>query len=122
MAMPMPPGRGAAEYNNYATIQKNNPDVKPSGQLAQDWDGPPFGHAWCQVLPRGGRERRVFEQLRAEVTHIVRFRKNTVTAGVRASGFRLYFKGSGLILNITSKVEIDTRGLEYQCECEEVQQ
>ncbi len=119
----MPPvGRGAAEYNSYGTIQKNNPDTAGSGQLAQDWDGPTFGRAWFQVLPRGGREKRTFEQLRAETTHIVRTRKNSITSQIKVSTFRFVFKSLGLTLNITSKIEVDTRGVEYQFECMEVQQ
>ncbi len=72
------------------------------------------------IVDRNGRERRVFSQLRAEVSHIVRLRVNSISTAIRPANFR-FLRDDGSVLNIESRTS-DSPPTEYTFECTEVMQ
>lgn len=117
------PGRGAAAYNNRGWIQQNQPTQNADGQQVQNWVD--IAQDWFQIVPKGGHEKKVFEQLRAECTHVVRVRSSRTTRAIMPADYRLRFSdpdgGPDQVLNIESKIDIGTRRTELQFECIEVQ-
>lgn len=110
------PGHPAGERNNRVTVELNTPTVNDDGQKVAVW-GTAF-RTWAKIVPRGGRERWVFEQLRAEVSHIVRLLANDQTRGIKPATHR--FNNGGQILNIESVIDVDTRRVELEFRCTEV--
>lgn len=112
-------GRGASSYNVRVKVQQNKPTTtNPDGQPVENWQTQ-FS-AWAQVLPRGGSERRVFQQLRAEISHLVRLRVSSQAKKIMPADWR-FVLSDGTTLNLSSKIDIDLRHVELQFECTEVQ-
>ncbi|HEY2250911.1 MAG TPA: phage head closure protein [Planctomycetaceae bacterium] len=106
-------GRGAGEYNNRVTIELNTPTDSASGQPVPAWGA--FIHRWARILPRGGREQWRFEQLRAEVDYLVHLRNDSDTRTLKASVNRINW--GGVILNVESIVDVDSRRVELELRC-----
>lgn len=115
------PGHGAGAYNNRVQVQQNTPTKDAAGQDIPNWSiDNPFAFRWAQVVPRGGEERKVFEQLQAHISHLVRLRNDSLTRQIMPADFRFQM-ADGTILNIESKIDVDTRRIELEFRCKEYQ-
>ncbi len=55
--------------NVRVSFEQNTPTTDGSGQSVESWAHKFF--RWATVIPRGGSERWLFEQMRAEVDHVL---------------------------------------------------
>jgi SPP1 family predicted phage head-tail adaptor len=110
-------GRGAGRYNNRLRVEQNVPVTDTAGQRNanwMDWIG-----RWAEVIPRGGSEKRIFEQLRPEVDALIRLRFDSDIKTIFPANFR--FNVGGEIYNIESMIDVDTRRFEFEFRCTKVQ-
>lgn len=110
-------GHGAAQYNNLVQCQLNKTTENTDGQKKQNWVTQ--FKRWAMVVPRGGSEKKVFEQLLAEVDHLVRLRNDSQTRTINPPDWRIVMP-DGSILNIVSRIDVDTRRIEMEFRCVEV--
>lgn len=106
-------------YDQRVSVQHNEPDDGASGQPVAHWVTK-FKH-WANVMPRGGTEKRVFYLLRAEIEYLVRLRFNSLSQQILPADWRIVLPG-GEILNIDSRIDVETRRREFEYRCIEVPQ
>lgn len=114
----MPGGRGAGLYNVFLQCQKNLSTDDGAGQPTPNYQTQ-FSH-WAQVVPRGGKQAWVFEQLRAEITHVVRLRFNSQSKLVLPGAWR-FLAHDGTTLNVDGRINVDMRNAEFEFRCIEPQ-
>lgn len=107
----------AGKRNAMVKIQKNTPTTNADGQQVASWKT--VFPRWVSLIPRGGGERVVWEQVRAEITHISRLPYDSRAATIKPASYRLLFDGSRA-LNIISVIDRENRHEELELHCEEV--
>jgi SPP1 family predicted phage head-tail adaptor len=122
------PARAAAEYDQRVVIEVNNPTTDPSGQPIENWSEKLCTRS-AQVITRDGREVRMWMQLQAQVSHVVRLRAclvtRTITARHRVRWINTLAGGppgqADRILNIESVNDVNNRHVEIELRCIENQ-
>jgi SPP1 family predicted phage head-tail adaptor len=110
-------GHGAGAYSNRIQVQQNTPTKDAAGQGIANWNvDNPFARRWAQIVPRGGSEKRIFEQLQAHINYLVRLRSDSLTRQVLPADFRFQL-ADGTILNIESRIDVDSRRMELEFRC-----
>ena len=115
----MKPGRAAAKYNVYLVVERNFPSTNNDGQQVANWQRQFL--TWAEITPHGGIEKKVFEQLRAQVTHLIRVRYDERTSLMQAIDWRFNLGNGRQIFNVESAVNKDMRNVEMEFGCTEVQ-
>lgn len=59
----------AGARNTRAEFQQNSPTTADDGQTVASWST--RFRRWIALIPRGGTERWVFEQVRPEIDHVI---------------------------------------------------
>ena len=67
--MPDPSIPSAGVRNAHVTFQQNTPSTDTAGQSVPAWKD--RFKRWVSIVPRGGSERWLFEQIRAEIDHAI---------------------------------------------------
>ena len=111
-------GRGAAEYNVPVTAQKNLSADDSTGQPIANWVTQfPL---WVQIVPRGGKGAWIFEQLRTEISHVVRARFSAQTKLILPSAWR-FLLPDGSALFVDARTNPNLRNIEFEFGCIEQQ-
>lgn len=113
------PGRSAGRYNVPAAIEQNQPTTNADGQLVANWVQ--VASDWFEVLSNGGKERWLYQEVRAEVLHIVRVKYSAQTAAIKPATYRINIGSGAQILNIDAAYDIDNRRIEIELQCTEVE-
>jgi SPP1 family predicted phage head-tail adaptor len=113
-----PPGRGAAAYNNRIAVQKNVGADDSTGQPLPVWQTQFM--SWAQIVPRGGNQRWIFEQLRSDISHLVRIRFSSQSKLILPNRWR-FVSSDGAVLNVDGRINVDTRNIEFEFRCIEAQ-
>ena len=105
----------AAERNVLVTLEKNTPVTGDDGQPIAAW-GAVF-QRYAKIMSRNASERRVFEQIRAEVDHIVRVPFDNQTRTIKPADWRVKIHHTGAILNISGAIDVAMlhQTVELQC-------
>ena len=109
--------RGAGRRNVKVVIQAKGTNPDATGHKVPNWDGDTFERS-AAVITRGGAENRRFDQLRAEVSHIVYLVYDSRTRGITPADFRL--KLGDRVLNIGAAFDIDQAHAEIELHCTEI--
>lgn len=107
---------GAAKYDQRVTIeygQLATPDG--FGETNRVWGY--LADRWASIESLTGRELFESQQTKAQATHRVLLRFESLTSSINEGNHRLKFKGR--TLNITSAIDIDSRGVEIELLCTE---
>lgn len=104
-------------------FERNVPLTSQDGQQVAQWSRQ--FRRWAKVLSRTGRERRVFEQVRAEVDFVVRVPCDGETRTIRPADWRIVWSdagagGSERTLNIGVCFDVDSRRRTIEMQCTEV--
>lgn len=105
----------AGDRNVLVTLEKNTPVAGDNGQPIPAWEAQ--FQRYAKVMSRNASERRVFEQIRAEVDHIVRVPFDNQTRTIKPANWRVKIHTTGALLNIGGAIDVGMRHqtLELQC-------
>ena len=106
----------AADLTHLLSVEKNEPTTNSDGQKAEAWSEK--FKLWAKVTSRGGMERRVFEQLRAECDYAVEFFWNSQSLTIKPADYR--FVEDGRTLNIAAVYDPDGRKQQLVAHCTEI--
>jgi SPP1 family predicted phage head-tail adaptor len=70
---------------------------------------------WVSVLPRQSAERYVARQLKSDITHVVRMRRDSVTKDITGKYWLVLTDGTRL--NIVGAYDVDNRHMEMELDC-----
>ena len=90
----------SADLRNRLTVEKNTPTTNTDGQKVESWK--PVFKVWANVTSRGGMERRVYEQLRAECDYAVRIIWSNQAAAIKPADYRFIHDGKTLNIAVIS--------------------
>lgn len=105
----------AADLRHSLTVEKNTPTTNSDGQKIEAWKQ--VFKVWANVTSRGGMERRVFEQLRAECDYAVRMRWSNQALTIKPADYR--FIHDGKTLNIAAISDPTGERKELKADCTE---
>lgn len=110
----------AGDRNVLVSLEKNSPTTSDDGQKVAVWQKQ--FQRYAKVLTRTGRERRVFEQLRAEIDYLVRVPLDVETKQIKPADWRVtYHDGfADRVLNIGACYDVDSRHQTAELHCTEV--
>jgi|CXWL01.1.fsa_nt_gi SPP1 family predicted phage head-tail adaptor len=107
---------GAARRNDLVTVEIDEGTKDASGHHVPDYAAK-FDRS-AEVLTRGGAETRKFDQLRADVSHIVKVTYDPETKLIRPRTHRLDLDGRKL--NIGASFDVDNKHVEIELHCTEI--
>lgn len=76
----------AGTRNVRVSFEKNTPTTDSAGQSVEAWTHQLY--RWATVIPRGGSERWLFEQMRAEIDHILHIDWDQAAAAIVPATWR----------------------------------
>lgn len=110
--------RAASDYRVPANAQKNLSTDDGTGQPIANWVTQfPLR---LMIVPRGGKGGWIFEQLRTEITHVVRARFSTQSKLILPGAWR-FLLYDGTVLNVDSRTNPQMRNVEFEFGCIEMQ-
>lgn len=95
----------AADLNHRFAVEKNTPTTNSDGQKVEAWRE--TFRVWVKLTSRGGMERRVFEQLRAECDYVAQMFWNSKTLGIKPADYRFRDIENEKIFNIADIFDPD---------------
>lgn len=99
----MPDLAAAGKRNVRAEFQQNTPTTNDDGQTVASW-ATKFKR-WVALIPRGGSERWMFVQVRAEIDHAIHMEYDTQAAEMIPATWRA--KIGSRLLNIDAIMDPD---------------
>lgn len=87
------------------------------GQIVESNNNRNLGQRWMKVLPVSGRERRISDQVQADVTHVANVPYDDLTKTITPRMWLV--KPDGTRLNVIRAVDPDQRQREMELELEE---
>lgn len=105
----------SGEYDRRVTVWRNDPD-RVANDDGQRPDSPEqYCERWASIRPARPTERLVSAQLKADVTHEIRMRRDTLTVGITAAYWITLADGTRF--DIRGVFDVDYRKMELKLEC-----
>jgi head-tail adaptor len=86
----------AGEYDKYVTVYRNSStrSANPDGQRPESREE--YCRRWCSVIPVRATERLLSQQIRGDITHEVRMRRDTLTKAMTSKYWMVLSDGTRL--------------------------
>lgn len=73
--------------NTRVELQQNSPTTNDDGQTVASWTTK--HKRWVAIIPRGGGEKWLFEQVRAEIDHVIHAEFDSTLASIVPATWRI---------------------------------
>jgi SPP1 family predicted phage head-tail adaptor len=108
--------QAAGERNKRVIVEWNDPVTNADGQQTENWVRK-FPH-WAEIVPRAGREARRFDQVRAEVDHIIRMLHTSLSSQIKPADWRVKF--GTRVFNIGAAFTVKEQQAIVELQCTEI--
>ena len=105
------------EYDKRVTVWKNDPTRSANTDGQRPESATQHCQRWASVMPARAVERLVSQQIKADVTHVVRMRRDSETKDITAAFWLTLSDGTRL--DIRGIFDVDSRKVELLLECNE---
>jgi SPP1 family predicted phage head-tail adaptor len=102
--------------NTRVEFQENTPTTNDDGQHVASWTT--RFYRWVNLVPRSGRERWLFEQVRAEIDHAMHVDYDSAVSAIRPAVWRV--KIGDRLLNLESVFDPDGKARQLRLMLTEV--